>query len=123
MPDTTIFHYNAPKITFERAKRLRKRMTKVEKMLWNELRRNQLKGYYFRRQHPISYYIADFYCHAAKLVIEVDGPTHHTEEGRKKDERRDKAMKEFQLTILRFRSEEVFVNLDKVVQEIEKSLP
>src|SRR5688500_14758603 len=103
MPNTTIFHYNAPGITFERAKRLRKRMTKVEKMLWNELRRNNLKGYYFRRQHPISYYIADFYCHEVRLVVEVDGPTHDTEEGRRKDEKRDKAMKEFQLTVVRFK--------------------
>jgi very-short-patch-repair endonuclease len=102
---------------------LRKRMTKVEKMLWNELRGNQLKGYYFRRQHPISYYIADFYCHEVKLVVEIDGPTHDTEEGKKKDEKRDKAMKEFQLTILRFKAKEVFTNLDGVVRQIEKVLP
>ncbi|MBK9210147.1 MAG: DUF559 domain-containing protein [Anaerolineales bacterium] len=56
----------------ERARELRRDMTPAEKILWEELRRNKL-GVHFRRQQVIERFIADFYCHSASLVIEVDG--------------------------------------------------
>jgi len=68
--------YGASPLIFERAKELRKRMTETENILWNALRRKNRKGYKFRRQHPMSTYIADFYCHQLKLVIEIDGGYH-----------------------------------------------
>ena len=59
-----------------RAKELRRQMTPEEKILWQHLRTNQLNGFHFRRQQIIDGFIADFYCHAARLVIEVDGKIH-----------------------------------------------
>lgn len=63
--------YGAPPHIFEKARELRKRTTPAEQKLWEHLKKKQLKGYRFRRQHPIFNFIADFYCHSAKLVIEV----------------------------------------------------
>ena len=92
-------------------------------MLWHELRANKLQGYHFRRQHPLGYFIADFYCHELKLVIEVDGPTHETAEGKKKDAFRDKIMKSDGITIIRFSAKEVYNELEKVIQRIEALFP
>ncbi|MEX1002732.1 MAG: endonuclease domain-containing protein [Crocinitomicaceae bacterium] len=68
-------YYNADKILFEYAALLRKHMTPEEKILWEELRHSRI-GAKFRRQHPISRFVVDFYCHQHKLVIEVDGKIH-----------------------------------------------
>jgi len=64
--------------TMERAKKLRREMTPPERILWSFLRSSPA-GIRFRRQHPLGPYIADFYCHAAALVIEIDGPEHRRE--------------------------------------------
>jgi len=61
----------SPRI-FSNARKLRENATEAEEILWLELRENQLDGYKFRRQHPLSIYIADFYCHKLTLVIEID---------------------------------------------------
>ena len=71
-------HFGAIKPIFENAEFLRKNMTHEEKLLWGFIANNQL-GYKFRRQHPIWRYIADFYCHELKLVIELDGGIHDRE--------------------------------------------
>jgi very-short-patch-repair endonuclease len=60
----------------QRAKELRKNMTGAEKLLWQSLRANRLNGWHFRRQQIIGGFIADFYCHAAALVIELNGGIH-----------------------------------------------
>ncbi|MCW3108841.1 MAG: hypothetical protein JWQ09_3347, partial [Segetibacter sp.] len=62
-------------LVFERAKELRKNMTEAEKLLWEYLK-GGINGFKFRRQHPIGIYIADFYCHSFKLIIELDGKIH-----------------------------------------------
>ncbi len=69
-----MFYGAGPEI-FAKAKILRQKMTTAEKLLWQRLKENQL-GYRFKPQHPIDIFIADFYCHALKLVIEVDGQIH-----------------------------------------------
>lgn len=74
--------YGAGSLIFKRAVELRNRMTHAEQILWDELRINEWK-LKFRRQHPISLYIVDFYCHRLKLVIEVDGSIHDNEEAKK----------------------------------------
>ena len=117
------YYYNAPEETFDTAKYLRRKITKAEKNLWYELRRNNLKGYHFRRQHPIAWYIADFFCHKAKLVVELDGEVHDSEEMKEHDRVRDETMENFEITVLRFKNEEVFESLDRVVKEIKKHLP
>ncbi len=60
----------------KRAKELRRNMTPAERRIWKHLRANQLDGWHFRRQQIIDGFIVDFYCHKAKLVIEIDGPIH-----------------------------------------------
>lgn len=60
----------------QRAKELRSTMTDAERSLWERLRANQIHGLRFRRQQVLDGFIADFYCHAARLVIEIDGPVH-----------------------------------------------
>jgi very-short-patch-repair endonuclease len=73
-------YYGATPETFEKAKVLRDTLTKAEKLLWNNLKGKKLMGFRFRRQHPIDIFIADFYCHELKLVIEVDGEIHKLRE-------------------------------------------
>ncbi len=117
------YYYNAPEKTFELAKLLRKDMTATEKLMWQVLRRNSLKGYYFRRQHPIAWYVADFYCHDAKLVVELDGEVHDFEDIKRHDAERDELMRGLGITVLRFKNEDVRGNVDEVVREIERHLP
>ena len=86
-------HYGASPVLFELAGELRARMTEAEEVLWNLIKINEwhLK---FRRQHPIANYIADFYCHTVKLVIELDGGYHENKEVNVYDEAREKDIKE-----------------------------
>jgi len=88
------YYYNASREIMDTAKRLRKIMTPAEKLLWQELKGNKINGRHFRRQHPIYRYIADFYCHKEKLVIEVDGLYHNNPEQHYDDNNRDATMKE-----------------------------
>jgi very-short-patch-repair endonuclease len=69
-------YFKAKPIILETVRFLRENMTDPEKLLWEKLKGNQLLGLRFRRQHPIDIFIADFYCHKARLVIEVDGEIH-----------------------------------------------
>ncbi len=59
-----------------KARELRNNMTKAEIILWSRIRSKQINGYKFRRQYPVLDFIADFYCHELKLIIEVDGEVH-----------------------------------------------
>ena len=113
-------HYGAEAFTFEMARQLRKRMTKAELILWDELRQNKLKGLKFRRQHPISGFIADFYCHKLHLVIELDGGIHNNKEVYKKDQIREKEIESFGITIIRFTNDEVLQDIGKVLRRIER---
>jgi len=109
----------SPKI-FSNAKDLRERATIAEEILWLELKNNQLEGYKFRRQHPLNIYIADFYCHKLKLVIEIDGRYHQTAEQRQSDAERTKAI-EFQgLKVIRFSNEEVISRVAEVLNTIKE---
>ena len=109
-------NYGATKSTFEKARGLRKRMTKAEKLLWSKLRKRQLKGMHFRKQHPIDCYIVDFYCHQAQLVIELDGKIHQYQKEYDRD--RQEVIKLFGLTVIRFKNEEVETNMNGVVNRI-----
>ena len=100
------------------SRRLRKEMTEAEKVLWSRIRGKQLKGLQVYRQKPIGRFVVDFYCPKAKLVIELDGGQHYTEELRAKDETRDRYMMTQGLKTLRFSDKEVFENLTGVLEEI-----
>jgi len=99
-----------------RARELRREITPAESLLWSALRRSQLDGLHFRRQQVIRGFIADFYCHSAGLVIEVDGAAHHGREDY--DAEREQALAALGLHELRFTNEEVEADLAGVLSRI-----
>ena len=105
------------------ARTLRKNMTDTEVFLWSKIRRKQLKGFQFYRQKTIGNYIVDFYCPAAKLIIELDGSQHYEEEGLRKDKVRDQYLMRLGFQVKRFPSTEVFSNIDGIISEIYDQLP
>ncbi|WP_232758729.1 endonuclease domain-containing protein [Flavobacterium sp. ALD4] len=111
---------DASGIIFSNAKKLRENPTEAEEVMWLSLRNNQLDGYKFRRQHPLLNYVADFYCHQLKLVIEIDGEYHQTVEQKKLDNERTENI-EFQgLKLIRFTNEEVISNISAVLNKIKE---
>src|SRR5215213_9509971 len=110
--------YGASSLIFQRAEELRKNMTSAESIIWKHVNINEWK-LKFKRQHPISNYIADFYCHAIKLVIEIDGDIHNQEKEKLNDEARENSLKALGLYILRFKNEEVFKNPNSVLAKID----
>jgi very-short-patch-repair endonuclease len=110
----------APSKIFSNAKKLRENPTEAEEKLWLAVKNNQIEGYKFRRQHPLSVYVADFYCHALKLVIEIDGGYHLDEEQRLLDEKRTSDI-EFQGSkVIRFTNEEIMLKLPEVIDKIKE---
>jgi len=101
----------------QRARELRREMTPAEKILWEELRANKL-GVHFRRQQVIAGFIVDFYCHKSALVIEVDGDIHDLQQD--EDARREKALREMGLRIVRFKNDEVVRDVSTVVGKIRE---
>ena len=120
MPGGTMLSYN--KSLKQLSGNLRRNMTDAESVLWSKIRGKQLKGLQFYRQKIIGNYIADFYCPKSKLVIEVDGGQHYSNEGKEKDTIRDEYMKEAGLTVIRFSDREVLKNIDDVLEEIWRQL-
>ncbi|RYF52798.1 MAG: endonuclease domain-containing protein [Cytophagaceae bacterium] len=113
-------HYLASDQSFANGRALRQQQTEAEKAFWEVVRGNRLGGLKFRRQHPIGYFIADFYCHQYKLVIELDGSVHDEIEQQEYDQNRDGWMREYGLTILRFTNQDVFDTIDFVKQQIRQ---
>lgn len=111
----------ASRLLFERSRSLRKNETSAEQLLWSRLSNKQL-GVKFRRQHPLHHYIADFYCHSHRLVIELDGPIHDTLENKSNDKARDAALLDFNIRTIRFANDEVYKNIDAVVEKIKREL-
>lgn len=103
---------------FKNAKELRKSMTEAEEILWKHLRNNKLNGLKFRRQHPLDIYIADFYCHQKKLIIEIDGGVHDIREQEEYDKGRTFELEEKGFKVLRFRNEDVLNELNSVLEKI-----
>jgi very-short-patch-repair endonuclease len=106
-------------------RKLRKHFTQTENILWNVIRNRKLEGRKFLRQHPLfyditgkeSFFVADFYCHEEKLIIELDGKYHNYR--LKEDKKRTSILNFLGLRIIRFKNEEVIHNLDKVLNEIK----
>jgi very-short-patch-repair endonuclease len=88
-------------------------------VLWEALKGKKLRGLKFRRQHPIGSYIADFYCHEVKLVVEIDGKYHLEADQQEYDRNRTAVLKEVGVQLLRFQNEKVLNNLADVLMEIE----
>ncbi|AQM67644.1 hypothetical protein Vca1114GL_01127 [Vibrio campbellii] len=96
---------------------LRTNMPKPEEVLWQRIRRKQL-GVKFRRQHGIGRYIVDFYCAELNLVIEIDGDSHFSDEGKEKDTIRDSFMETLGIKVLRFTNEEVMKQTESVLERL-----
>ena len=115
-------HYGAFSETFRLAKMLRKNMTEAEILLWNELKSNKLDGYKFRRQHPIGRFIVDFYCHKAKLVIELDGEIHQEPDVAENDINREKEITDLGIRVLRFSNTDIKNKMKRTLDRICKEL-
>ncbi len=102
------------------AKDLRKQETKAEENLWNYLKNRQILGLKFRRQHPIDIFIADFYCHEKRLVIEVDGEIHNTPDNKIYDLNRTDELNNHNIKVIRFTNHQVINNVKEVISEIKK---
>ena len=109
---------DATQPVFENAAALRRNMTPAEKILWAFLRLKPL-GYKFRRQHAISKYIADFYCHSLKLIIEVDGGIHSTADVSTKDRIRQEFLESEGIRVLRFTNYDIEMQIERVKDRIE----
>jgi very-short-patch-repair endonuclease len=107
---------------FSNAKELRKAMTPAEEALWEQLRNSKVIGAKFRRQHPLDIFIADFYCHNKKLIIEIDGGYHDIPEQKEYDEGRTFLLEERGFRIIRFKNEEILNDIETVVLEIKRVL-
>ena len=110
-------HAGASDNLYQRARELRNRTTHAEDLLWSYLKEKPF-GYKFRRQHPYSIFILDFYCHALKLVIEVDGSAHDTVEAQTNDKARQDVLEKDGLEVIRFRNEEIIGEPEKVKRKI-----
>ena len=113
-------HKNNPTLT-PRARQLRKTMTKEERKLWYDF----LRAYplHIYRQRTIGKYIADFYCPAASLVIELDGAQHYEEAGKEADEARDAYLSSLGLQVLRYSNLDINRDLPAVCADILNHLP
>jgi very-short-patch-repair endonuclease len=110
----------SPDFIRERARSMRRAMTQPERTLWSLLRRNEL-GLHFRRQHPIGPYILDFYCTAARLAVEVDGPVHDDQQAG--DERRTAWLATEGIHVLRFSVADVETRPAAVLSAIARAAP
>jgi len=106
--------YN-PKLK-DRARELRKNMTKAEKKLWFDFLQNC--EYKFLRQRPIDNFIVDFYCQELSLVIELDGDSHYQEWAQEYDTERTDFLEWYELKVIRFTNDEIYKNFESVCDEI-----
>ncbi|MEE9284574.1 MAG: endonuclease domain-containing protein [Dehalococcoidia bacterium] len=108
--------------TVARARALRRRAPEVEMRLWRLLRARQVGGAKFRRQHPIGPYIADFYCHKARLVVEVDGGGHAEDTQAAADARRTAWLEGTGIRVLRFWDNDVLQNPEGVLERVMEAV-
>jgi very-short-patch-repair endonuclease len=110
----------------EREKRrdLRNNATRAETMLWNRLRGKQINNLKFRRQASVGPYVLDFYCPELKLALELDGPSHDSEEAQAYDRERQRYIEALGIRFLRFTNAEIYINLEGVLSAIaERTTP
>jgi very-short-patch-repair endonuclease len=108
------------KVKTPRAQLLRREAPPAERKLWSCLQNRQLNNAKFIRQHPIGPYYADFVCRAAKLIIEIDGPTHVGREGY--DAQRTVFLESLGYRVIRFTNEQMYGEVDHILEEIKRHL-
>jgi very-short-patch-repair endonuclease len=106
----------------EPARSLRTCMTDAEQVLWHRVRRKQIQNVQFYRQKPLRSFIVDFYCPAAKLVVELDGSQHLGTGHQAKDRARDAALAGLGLQVLRFDNRQVLLETDAVLAVIDEAV-
>ncbi|HEY1421778.1 MAG TPA: DUF559 domain-containing protein [Candidatus Dormibacteraeota bacterium] len=106
----------------QRARELRQNANDAEQRMWSILRAKRLGGFKFRRQHALGTYIADFVCLRARLVIEVDGDTHGTDEQEVQDAKRTESLERMGFSVIRFWNQEVLTATDGVALAIAEAL-
>jgi very-short-patch-repair endonuclease len=111
-----------PPEILQNARELRTRSTEAEELLWLVLRNRQFCGFKFRRQHPVSRFILDFYCHEAKLAIELDGSGHSDDDQMVYDAERTKELEAADIKVLRFWNRDVLTKIESVMDEIYRVL-
>jgi very-short-patch-repair endonuclease len=104
------------------ARRLRRDQTEVERKLWSRLRGRQLESTKFVRQEPIGNYIADFCARSIKLVVELDGRQHGTNDGIAADLARTEVIEGFGFRVIRFWNSDVYENIDGVIESIRREI-
>ena len=104
-----------------RAKHLRRAMTRAETLLWRYLKAHHLDGISFRRQAPMGRYVVDFVCHAARVVVELDGESHDFDARQQHDAVRDAWLASRGYVILRFTNEQVLSALEGVLTVIRET--
>ena len=109
--------YKANPLIFSKARELRNKLTPAEQVFWLRLK-EKFPEYKFRRQHPISIYIVDFYCHNLKLVIEIDGSVHDSEEAKLNDGKRQNDLENLTLIVIRFTNNQVKNEIELVIEKI-----
>jgi len=114
-------HKGATGKLYQYGRELRQSSTNAEKILWEYLRNRRLDGLKFRRQHPLDLFIADFYCHEKKLVVEIDGRIHDLKENADYDRMRTYTLEDSGIKVIRFTNEEVELNIEIVLNEIKNA--
>ena len=104
------------------ARSLRKNETLAEKRLWEQLRNRTLESFKFSRQVPVGPFIADFVCRDQRLIVEVDGATHSTDEELDYDNRRTGFLKSEGYAVIRFQNDEILNGMDEVLTLILQAL-
>ena len=104
----------------ERARLLRKADNLAEILLWKKLQKRQFLGLRFARQKPIANFVADFYCHEAKTVIEIDGSSHDNK--KEHDHERDEYMKALGLRVIRILDTDVLLDIDRVMESLRREI-
>jgi very-short-patch-repair endonuclease len=117
MPRNIVIGQKVTSAQVQRAKELRRNMTETEKKLWQRLRANRLNGWHFRSQQIIGGFFADFYCHAAALVIETDGEIHMSQQ--EYDRERSRLIREYGIEVIRFTNDEIESHLPEVLKMID----
>ncbi len=113
-------------IIIQTARNLRKNSTKAERIIWQVVRNRRIKNKKFRRQYPIEFeyygqkrhFIADFYCHECKLIIEIDGGIHETQKDY--DKLRTQIINKLGIKVVRFKNKDLENSLDKVIEKLKK---
>jgi very-short-patch-repair endonuclease len=110
------------KIDEEKRKKLRKNMTLAEIVLWKKIKNRQVLDQKFVRQYSVVGFVIDFYCRKLKLAIEVDGSIHNTETARVYDLYREKVIKFYGVSFIRFTNEEVLEDMNNVIIRLKEKI-